>query len=98
LDGAGEKQYDDGGLPYSRPINQGRNAIAELNWNSDDYKRNNFGNRTYARFTLMEGLTATINAGVDIQNYQYKGFDNAEIGDGAPAGRMDEEQVHQNFG
>jgi TonB-linked SusC/RagA family outer membrane protein len=89
LDGAGEKQYDDGG-PYSRPINQGRNAIAELNWNSDDYKRNNFGNRTYARFTLMEGLTATINAGVDIQNYQYKGFENAEIGDGAPTGRMDE--------
>jgi len=89
LDGAGEKQYDDGGL-YSRPINAGRNAIAELNWNSDDYKRNNLGNRTYARFTLMDGLTATINAGVDIQNYQYKGFENAEIGDGAPTGRMDE--------
>jgi TonB-linked SusC/RagA family outer membrane protein len=89
LDGAGEKQYDDGG-PYSRPINQGRNAIAELNWNSDDYKRNDFGNRTYARFTLIDGLTATINAGTDIQNYQYKGFENAEIGDGAPTGRMDE--------
>jgi len=89
LDGAGEKQYDDGGL-HSRPINQGRNAIAELNWNSDDYKRNNVGNRSYARFTLMDGLTATINAGVDIQNYQYKGFENAEIGDGAPTGRMDE--------
>lgn len=89
LDGAGEKQYDDGGK-YSRPINQGRNAIAELNWNSDDYKRNEVGNRTYATFTLMEGLTATINAGVDIQNYQYKGFENAEIGDGAPTGRMDE--------
>ena len=88
LDGAGEKQYDDGGT-YSRPINAGRNAIAELNWNSDDYKRNNVGNRSYARFTLMEGLTATINAGVDIQNYLYKGFENAEIGDGAPTGRMD---------
>ncbi len=89
LDGAGEKQYDDGGT-YSRPINQGRNAIAELNWNSDDYKRNNFGNRSFVRFTVMEGLTATLNAGVDIQNYQYKGFENAEIGDGAPTGRMDE--------
>lgn len=89
LDGAGEKQYDDGGL-YSRPINQGRNAIAELKWNNDEYKRNNFGNRSYARFTLTEGLTATINAGVDMQNYQYKGFENAEIGDGAPTGRMDE--------
>jgi len=75
---------------HSRPINQGRNAIAELNWNNDEYKRNNFGNRSYARFTLMQGLTATINAGVDIQNYQYKGFENAEIGDGAPTGRMDE--------
>lgn len=89
LDGAGEKQYDDGGL-YSRPINAGRNAIAELNWNSDDYRRNNIGNRSYARFIIMDGLTATINAGVDIQNYQYKGFENAEIGDGAPTGRMDE--------
>ena len=89
LDGAGEKQYDDGGL-HSRPINQGRNAIAELNWNSDDYKRNNLGNRFFAAFTLMEGLTATINAGIDLQNYQYKGFENPEIGDGAPTGRMDE--------
>jgi len=89
LDGAGEKQYDDGGL-HSRPINQGRNAIAELNWNSDDYKRNNLGNRVFATFTILEGLTATINASLDAQNYQYKGFENAEIGDGAPTGRMDE--------
>ncbi|MGM0666123.1 MAG: SusC/RagA family TonB-linked outer membrane protein [Bacteroidota bacterium] len=89
LDGAGEKQYDDGGL-HSRPINQGRNAIAELNWNSDDYKRNNLGNRVFATFTLMDGLTATINASVDIQNYQYKGYENPEIGDGAPTARMDE--------
>ncbi len=89
LDGAGEKQYDDGGY-HSRPINVGRNAIAELNWNSDDYKRNNFGNRSYVTFTLMPGLTATMNIGVDIQNYHYKGFENAEIGDGAPTGRMDE--------
>ncbi len=89
LDGAGEKQYDDGGL-HSRPINSGRNAIAELNMNSDDYKRNNVGNRSFATITLMKGLTATINAGVDLQNYHYKGFENAEIGDGAPTGRMDE--------
>ncbi len=89
LDGAGEKQYDDGGL-YSRPINQGRNAIAELNWNSDTYKRNNVSDRTYATVTLMEGLTATFNAGVDIQNYQYKGYENPKIGDGAPTARMDE--------
>ncbi len=89
LDGAGEKQYDDGGS-QSRPINVGRNAIAELNWNSDEYRRNDVGNRSFATFALMDGLTATINAGVDIQNYQYKGFENAKIGDGAPTGRMDE--------
>ena len=89
LDGAGEKQYDDGGI-YSRPINQGRNAIAELNWNSDTYKRNNLGNRVFARITIMSGLTATINGNVDIQNYQYKGYENPEIGDGAPTARMDE--------
>jgi TonB-linked SusC/RagA family outer membrane protein len=85
----GEKQYDDGGL-YKRPINVGRNAIAELNWNSDEIKRNDFGNRSYAKFTIIDGLTATINAGVDLQNYHYKGFENAEIGDGAPTARMDE--------
>ena len=89
LDGAGEKQYDDGSV-YPRPINAGRNAIAELNWNSDTYKRNNVGNRTYATVTVMDGLTATFNAGVDIQNYHYKGFENAEIGDGAPTGRLGE--------
>ena len=75
---------------YSRPINSGRNAIAELNWNSDDYKTNNISDRAWAKFTLTEGLTANINAGVDIQNYHYKGFENAKIGDGAPTGRMDE--------
>ena len=89
LDGAGEKQYDDGGL-HSRPINQGRNAIAEINWNSDDFKRNNLGNRLFATVTLMEGLTATVNASIDVQNYQYKGYENPEIGDGAPTARMDE--------
>jgi TonB-linked SusC/RagA family outer membrane protein len=89
LDGAGEKQYDDGGL-HSRPINQGRNALAELNWNSDAYKRNNLGNRVFATFTIIDGLTATINANIDIQNYQYKGFENPTIGDGAPTARMDE--------
>ena len=89
LDGAGEKQYDDGGL-HSRPINQGRNAIAELNWNSDAYDRNNFGDRMFARFKLMEGLTATVNISIDLQNYHYKGFENPTIGDGAPTARMDE--------
>ena len=89
LDGAGQKQYDDGGL-YSRPINQGRNAIAELNWNSDDYKRNNLGNRMFATFTILEGLTVTINGSVDLQNYHYKGYENPKIGDGAPTARMDE--------
>jgi len=89
LDGAGQKQYDDGGL-YSRPINQGRNAIAELNWNSDDYKRNNMGNRVFATFSILDGLSATINASADIQNYQYKGYENPKIGDGAPTARMDE--------
>lgn len=89
LDGAGEKQYDDGGL-YSRPINQGRHAIAELNWNSDAYNRNNYGNRVFGTFTILEGLTATVNASLDLQNYHYKGYENPKIGDGAPTARMDE--------
>mgnify|MGYP006287427251 CR=1 FL=1 len=89
LDGAGEKQYDDGGL-HSRPINQGRNAIAELNWNSDKFKRNNLGNRFFARFKIIDGLTATVNASIDVQNHHYKGYENPKIGDGAPTARMDE--------
>jgi len=89
LDGAGEKQYDDGSI-YSRPINQGRNAIAEMNWNIEKYQTNNVSDRTWATFTIMPGLTATFNAGVDIQNYHYKRFENAEIGDGAPTGRLGE--------
>ncbi|MCK3686264.1 TonB-dependent receptor [Maribellus sp. YY47] len=91
LDGAGEKQYDDGGT-YARPINAGRNAIAELNWNSEDFKRNEMGNRTFARFKVTEELTATINLGADFQNYHYKRFDNPEIGDGAPTARMAEDR------
>ncbi|MFP4467896.1 MAG: SusC/RagA family TonB-linked outer membrane protein [Bacteroidales bacterium] len=89
LDSSGEKQYDDGGM-HSRPINQGRNAIAELKWNDDAYKRNDVGNRSFATFTIMDGLTATVNASLDVQGYQYKGYENPYIGDGAPTARMDE--------
>ena len=90
LDGAGQKQYDDGGMPNSRPINQGRNALAELNWNSDAFKTNNLGNTFFVTFTIIKGLTATMNASVDLQNYQYKGYENPKIGDGAPTARFDE--------
>jgi TonB-linked SusC/RagA family outer membrane protein len=61
-----------------------------LTWNSDDYKRNNLGNRAFATFKIMDGLTFTINTSIDMQNYQYKGFENPTIGDGAPTARMDE--------
>ena len=97
LDAAGEKQYDIGeGYPEyginARPsgANNGRHVIAELNMNNNVTLVNNLSNRSFAQFTIIDGLTATINASVDINNYKDEEYENDFVGDGAPAGRYNE--------
>ncbi|MCG8581467.1 MAG: SusC/RagA family TonB-linked outer membrane protein, partial [Bacteroidales bacterium] len=47
-------------------------------------------NRSYAEFTIVEGLKVSTNVGLDIQNYTDKDYENDVVGDGAPSGRYNE--------
>ncbi|MCU4157815.1 TonB-dependent receptor [Carboxylicivirga sp. A043] len=93
----GEKQYDLGG-GYSqyginaRPsgANNGRHIAAELDYNFNETKRNNLSNRSFAEFTIIDGLKVSTNIGLDIQNYTKKEYENDVVGDGAPSGRFNE--------
>lgn len=96
LDANGNKQYDLGGGYDSgigkRPAsaNKGRHIVAELDYNFNETKTNAISNRSYAEFTLMEGLKVSTNVGLDIQNYTDREFENEIVGDGAPTGRYNE--------
>jgi len=95
LDAAGAKQWDLGeGYPeygiQSRPTGVGRHAIAEAVYNNDVSKVNNIGFRYYAQFNIIEGLTARVTYGQDIQDYINKEYENNIVGDGAPTGRYQE--------
>lgn len=97
LDEAGNKQYDLGGGYFeyginARPsaANPGRQIIAELDYNFNKTNTNNLSNRTYAEFMPIEGLTARIEYGLDIQNYKDQEFENEIVGDGAPTGRYNQ--------
>lgn len=95
LDAAGEKQYDygEGYSEYgiqSRPTNPGRHALAEAQFNNNISKSNNIGARYYADFIIMDGLTARINYGLNVNDFFNKRYENDRVGDGAPSGRYRE--------
>lgn len=95
LDAAGEKQFDLGeGYPQygirSRPIFFSRHAVAEVLWNDDSRKTNDIGARYDAELSIIEGLKAKINYGIDINDYIEKAYENNIVGDGAPTGRYRE--------
>jgi len=84
LDGNGNKTYDRGdGRPYS----PGRHAIWENELNERFITQSALGTRTFARVTLLPGLTATTNLSLDYRTINDREFNNGTIGDGAPAGR-----------
>jgi TonB-linked SusC/RagA family outer membrane protein len=100
LDEAGEKQYDfgEGYAEYGiagRPSLVGRHTVAEVNWNSDVRKTNNVGARYNAEVILFPGLTAGLNYGIDVNDYIKKEYENNLVGDGAPAGRYNENRYRR---
>jgi len=104
-DAGGDKQFDlGGGYPElgitSRPTNPDRHAIAEALWNSDVRETNNLSSRYYAEFTILPELKATVNYGIDVNDYIRKEYENHKVGDGAPSGRYSEDRFRrtvQNF-
>lgn len=73
-----------------RPNNPGRHALAENVLNDDRNRTNNFGYRTYAQINILDGLSAKIEFGQDINDYINKSYENEIVGDGAPGGRYGE--------
>ncbi|MBE0679528.1 MAG: TonB-dependent receptor [Bacteroidales bacterium] len=87
----GEYIYDLGnlaGLPTRvSGGSPGRHVIAETLWNDDLFKRNVLGARTYFDILFLKDFKFTMNVSADVNAYNYAGFENKIVGDGAPAGR-----------
>ncbi|MDP2236086.1 MAG: TonB-dependent receptor [Bacteroidales bacterium] len=93
LDDNGNKIYDLGnmlnlGLPF-RPSGaySGRHVVAETMFNEGDFRRNVLSSRTFGEIKFLNDFTFTVNASMDVSAYSDKSYDNAIVGDGAPAGR-----------
>ena len=74
----------------SRPTLIGRNALEEAILNNEITRRNNYGYRLNADFTIIEGLKFSLLYGQDIQNSVNQSYENPIVGDGQPNGRLDE--------
>ena len=85
LDDAGERIFD---LGVNRVGNtNGRHVIQETLLNRDIQNITTIGARSFVDFMPLEGLKFTVNAGFDRRSFLGETFDNALVGDGAPAGR-----------
>lgn len=91
IDEAGEYIYDLGNLvglpPRPAGASPGRHVVAETLWNDDLYRRNVLSARTYMDISFLKDFKFTINLSSDVSAYNYSGFENKIVGDGAPAGR-----------
>ncbi|WMI66091.1 TonB-dependent receptor [Aestuariibaculum sp. YM273] len=79
----------------SRPTNVGRNALEEAILNNELTKRNNYGFRYNADFTIIEGLKVSLIYGQDIQDSYNKSYENPEVGDGAPTARFQDNRFRR---
>lgn len=86
--GEGYPEYNIG----SRPISQGRHALQELLLNDERNRNNTYGFRFFAEYEILDGLSARVNYGRDINEGLEKGYENAVIGDAQPDGRYGEER------
>ena len=89
----GESNSDLGIL--SRPSDPGRNALEEAILNNELTKRNNFGFRYNADLTLTEGLKFGVIYGKDFQDQINQSYENAQVGDGAPTARFDDNRYRR---
>ncbi len=84
LDDNGNKQFD---LGDRRAFLGGRHSIWENELNERKRTHAAIGSRKYAKFTILPDLTFTTNLSFEYQTINERRYDNAIIGDGAPAGR-----------
>ncbi|MFV0173390.1 SusC/RagA family TonB-linked outer membrane protein [Empedobacter falsenii] len=89
-DDEGKRMYDENGnVRYDGTFTRGRGAGAGVGRNvlqetllNDRFRETNaVFTRTFAEFNLLPGLTFRTNVAYDIQNYNFKSYQNKEIGD-----------------
>lgn len=99
LNQLGERQYDYGNFVadygLSRPYNSGRHAIAETMMNMDKSARDFVNARATIDFTILPWLTFSTNFTPDLMSSRAEGYENTEVGDGAPAGRYNQSWYRQ---
>lgn len=95
LDESGNKIFDLGNMVaqygLSRPYNSGRHALAETLWNRAIQGRDFVGSRAFFEVTILPWLTFNTSLNADITNQRLEGYENTKVGDGAPAGRFNQE-------
>ncbi|KKO89243.1 hypothetical protein AAW12_24355 [Sphingobacterium sp. Ag1] len=93
-DDLGKPRYDYGNLVsefgLSRPFNSGRHALAETLKNRSKSSRDFVSARAYIDVNILPWLTFSTTFSPDITNYREEGYQNTEVGDGAPAGRYNQ--------
>ncbi|MCY4781042.1 SusC/RagA family TonB-linked outer membrane protein [Sphingobacterium sp. UT-1RO-CII-1] len=95
----GNRRYDYGNLVaeygLSRPYNSGRHAIAETLMNKSRSDRDFGSARTFIEANILPWLVFNTSFSADLQNYREEGYENTEVGDGAPAGRYNQDWYRQ---
>ncbi|RZK73585.1 MAG: SusC/RagA family TonB-linked outer membrane protein, partial [Pedobacter sp.] len=93
-DSKGQKIYDTGNLAgiygiANRPSSAlpGRHAVQETLLNSNNFRRNVVGARTYGEISFLKDFKFTTNVGFDGTSTFTDDFQNKIVGDGAPTGR-----------
>lgn len=102
LDVNGERIFDIGnlsdlGLP-SRGADgsAGRHAVQETLLNVDSFDRDVISGRAYVEATFLKNFTFRTNISTDVTSMLNLGYDNQIVGDGAPAGRTNRENIRTN--
>lgn len=102
LDANGERIFDTGNLSeYGLPsrgsdASAGRHAVQETLLNIDSFDRDVISARGYVEATFLKNFTFRTNIATDMTSLLEIGYDNQIVGDGAPAGRTNRENIRTN--
>ncbi|SFT38516.1 TonB-linked outer membrane protein, SusC/RagA family [Algoriphagus locisalis] len=102
LDANGNRIYDTGNLSeYGLPsrgadASAGRHAVQETLLNYDAFDRDVISGRAYVEATFLKNFTFRTNISTDMTSLLNIGYDNQIVGDGAPAGRTNRENIRTN--
>jgi len=95
----GNQRYDYGNhlaeFGIARAFNPGRHAIAETIKNKSNANRDFISARAYVDVNILPWLTFNASFSPDIQSIREEGYDNTEVGDGAPSGRYNQTWYRQ---